>query len=304
MKIWRVVLCLLAITGSAWAEDGSLRWKFTPGDSQLYRMTQAARMDLHLDGESDIVTEVHRVFDFQWSVESVAADGTASISVQVTRVRLHVVGPGGQETQYDTQSDQQSRGFALTLAPLFKTLLESELKAQMNSRGELSQLQIPEDLQNMLSSRPAGKARGQLGSADDFQSLLRLGLPALPESDSFAVGQQWKEERKLENSPFGSPRAQNVYRWEATRQLQEEQLALIVPTTSISLNESAVGGEEALITGQESAGEILFNLTAGRLQSSQIEVQLELNSTDGGQPVSGTLVHTVTFEQLDEEVTR
>ena len=304
MSIWRVVLCMLAITGAARAEDGSLRWKFTPGDSQLYRMTQAARMDLHLDGESDIVSEVHRVFDFQWSVESVAADGTASIPVQVTRVRLPVVGPGGQETQYDSQSDQQSRGFALTLAPLFKTLLESELKAQMNSRGELSQLQIPEDLQKMLSSKPAGKALGQLGSKDDFQSLLRLGLPVLPESDSSAVGQQWEEERKLENSPLGSPRAHNEYRWEATRQLREEQLAVIVATTSISLNESEAGGEEALITGQESVGEILFNLTAGRLQSSQIEVQLELNSTDGGQPVSGTLVHTVSFEQLDEEVTR
>lgn len=300
MSIWRVMLCLLAIASPAWAEDIPLRWKFTPGDSQLYRMTQTARMDFHLNSESDVVAEVQRVFEFQWSVDTVASDGTASISVQVSRVELRVVGPGGQETEYDTQSDQESRGFAATLAPLFKTLLESELKSQMNTRGELSQLEIPEDLQIVLSSKPAGKALGQLGSEDDFRSLLQLGLPALPESDSSAVGQQWEEDRQLEDVSFGLPRAHNVYRWETTRQHEGEQLAVIVPTTSIHLNEPEGGEEGNLIAGQESSGELLFNLTSGRLQSSQLQMQLKLKSIDSGQPDGGTLEHTISFEQLDE----
>ncbi len=298
MVIWRVVLCVLAMACSVRAEDVSLRWKFTPGDSQLYRMTQTAKMDLNLGGASNVSAEVWRVFDFEWSVDEVAAEGSATISVQVTRARLHVVGPGGQETEYDTESDQPARGFAATLAPLFKTLLASELKAAMNSRGELSRLQIPEDLQLVLSSKPAGKALGQLGSEDDFRSLLQLGLPALPASDAFAEGEQWEADRELENIPFGSPKAHTVYRWDATKQHEGEQLAVIAPTTSIRLNRTA--GNE-LITEQKSDGEILFNLTAGRLQSSHVEMQLDLNSSDGGQATTGTLVHTLVFEQMSEE---
>ena len=302
MAIWRVALCALAFAGLAQAEDSPLRWKFTPGESQPYRMTQIARLDLNLGGASDIAAEVYRAFDFVWSVESVTADGTAIISVKVLRVTLKVIGPGDQETEYDTASDEISRGYAATLAPLFKALIESELKAEMNSRGELSELQISEELQIALNSKPAGKALGQIGSVDDFRSLLQLGLPVLPESDSFSEGQQWETDRKLEAVPFIIPSAQTIYQWESTRQVEGEQLAVIVPTTSIQMNPTEADEREEMITGQETSGEILFDLTAGRLQSSQVELQLELNSTNVGQSTKGTLVHTLSFEPLEEEL--
>ena len=304
MAIWRVVLCVMSMAGPAWAEDAVLRWKFSPGDSQLYRMTQRARLELKLEGESDVAAEVHRVFDFRWSVESVAAEDVATISVKVTRVRLEVTGPGGQETKYDTESEEPARGFAATLAPLFKILLESELKAEMDSRGELSRLRFPEELQIVLSSKPAGKALGRLGSEDDFRSLLQLGIPALPEGDMLGEGQRWEADRRLENVPFGSPTAHTTYRWETTRQDDGAPLAVIVPTTSLRLNSSEAVDKVDLIAGQESAGEILFDLAAGRVQSSQSKIHLELNSTDREQALSGTLVHTLAFEPLEEEETK
>jgi len=302
MAICRVVLCALVLVASAQAEDLPLRWKFTPGESQPYRMTQTAQLDLNLGGASDIAAEVNRVFDFVWSVESVADEGTAIISVNVSRVTLKVVGPGDQETEFDTESDEIARGYAATLAPLFKALIESELKAEMNSRGELSELQIPEELQIALNSKPAGKALGRIGSEDDFRSLLQLGVPVLPESESFGEGEQWETNRKLETVPFGLPSVQTVYRWETTRQAEGEQLAVIVPTTAIRLNAATADEHEEMITGQETSGEILFDLTAGRLQSSQVELQLELNSTNVGQSTKGTLVHTHSFEPREEEL--
>jgi hypothetical protein len=300
MAIWRVALCLFAMAVPAWAEDSALRWKFTPGESQLYRMTQTARMDLNLNGENDVAAELQRVFDFRWTVESVDDEGTASVSVQVTRARLNVVGPGGQQTEYDTKADQQTGGFAATLAPLFKTLIESDLKAEINARGELSELRISEDLEIVLSSKPAGKAVGQLGSADDLRSLLQLGLPLLPEAESFAEGQQWEADSKPEGLALGSPRAHTVYRWDSTRDIDGQQLAVIMPTTSIRLNEKATADGEDMIASQKSESEILFNLTTGRLHSSQAKLNLELNSTEGEKTTSGTLEHSLSFEPLDE----
>jgi hypothetical protein len=299
MAIWRILICAIALATPAWAEDTALRWKFTSGDSQQYRMTQTARMNLLVGGDNEVAAEVHRVFDFLWSVESVAADGLATISVKMTRVQLRVTGSGEQKTQYDTQGDEQAGGFAATLAPLFKTLLKSELKSQMNPRGELSDLQIPEDLQILLSSKPAGKAVGQLGSKDDFRSLLKLGLPTLPVSESFAEGQQWEEDHKLEDVSLGSTIAHTIYRWESTKQDEQQRIAVIAPVTTIRLKANEPSDEDNLIADQETNGEILFNLTSGRLESSQVEMKLKLDSVRGGQSASGAIEHMLKFERLD-----
>ena len=301
MAIWRMMLCMLALSGTARAQDELLLWKFTAGDSQLYRMTQTGHMDTNLGGSSDVLAEVHREFDFRWRVEEVLDEGAALIAVQVTRARLKVVGPGGQETEIDTGSDKPARGFAATLAPLFKTLLESELKAKMNTRGEVSELQLSEDLQIALSSKPVGKALGQLGSENDFLSLLQLGMPILPESESIAEGEQWETQRELTNPTFSSATARTVYRWEATRPSDEGQLAVIVPTTTVSFDAQATDSPQPKVSTEKTRGETLFNLAKGRLESSQMELSLKLAAEIGEKPIVSSLADKVTFEKLPEE---
>lgn len=298
MAIWRSLLCALVVTSAARAEDTSLRWQFQPGDSQNYRMTQTAKLSLQLAADSQVVTEVSRVLDFHWSVQSVDPNGKATVAVQVTALKLHVAGPGGQVADYDSQSPDEPRGFAATLAQLFKTLLDSQLEAQVNPRAEVVQLEIPEDLQTVLRSKPAGKALGQLASADDLESLARLGMPVLPDAADFAVGDEWEVEHTVETAPLGSMTAQTTYRWDASRESAGDQVARIVPQTEFRFAEPAEGEPELAAGEQSTSGEILFNLTAGRLESSSRQEKMSLSTKDGGEPTAGTLEHTLKFERM------
>lgn len=301
MPIWRTLLCALVVASAARAEDTALRWQFQAGDSQDYRMTQTAELSLQLAADSQVVTEVRRVLDFHWSVQSVDPNGTATIAVQVTAVKLHVAGPGGQEADYDSESSDEPRGFAASLSQLFKTLLASQLEAQVNPRAEVVHLQIPEDLQTVLHSKPRGKALGQVASADDLESLVRLGMPVLPDAADFAVGGSWEVERTVETAPLGSMTAQTTYRWEAIDDSSGEQVARIVPQTAFRFAESAEGMSAIAVSEQSTTGEILFNLTAGRLESSMRQEKMSLTTQDGGQPTAGTLEHALKFERMTNE---
>lgn len=295
MAIWRILLCVLALSGVARAGETALRWRFQPGEVENYRMTQTAKLELHLPGDNNVVTEVERVFDFRWSVQSVDPNGMGTIAVEVTAVKLHVSGPGGQETDYDSASEDPSHGFAATLGPLFKTMLKSELVARMSSRGEVLELEVPEDLQAMLHSKPAGKALGQLGSAADLESLMRLGMPELPDGD-IAVGDQWEEDRSVECGSLGPLVAQTVYLWEQTHDAEGDQLAVIVPSKEFRFAEAREDAAEVTSNEQLSAGEIEFNLTAGRLESAEWHDGLTLTIHGGDEPTTGVLEHMLEFE--------
>lgn len=299
MVIWRVVCCVLAIVSVTRAEETTLRWRFQPGEKLDYRMMQTAKLDLTLAGGSKLVTKVERTFDFHWSVQSVDPNGMGTIAVQVTAVKLRVMGPGGQEAVYDSAGEEEPRGFAATLIPLFKALLNSELVARVSPRGALIDFEIPEDLETILRRKPAGKALGQLGSAADLESLLRLGLPELPDSD-VTVGGQWEVERSVEVGTLGPLVAHTTYHWESTRDENGEQLARIVATTTIRFVEPKEGAPVISSEQQLSSGEILFNLTAGRLESSARNEGMDLSIDEGGEPATGILEHTLTFDRIKE----
>ena len=301
MSIWRTLLCALLLTSAARAEDAALRWRFQDGDHQEYRMTQTAQLSLELAADSPVVTEVRRVIEFSWNVRSVDPNGTATVEVQVTAVQLHVAGPGGQEADYDSAGPDEPRGFAASLTQLFKTLLASQLVAQVNPRAEVFHLEIPEELQAVLRSKPAGKALGQLASADDLESLIRLGMPVLPDAADFALGGKWEVERTVETVPLDSMTAQTTYQWEAVDDSSGDQVARIVPQTAFRFAESTEGKPAITVDDQSTTGEILFNLTAGRLESSTREEKMSLTTQDGGQSTAGTLEHTLSFERISGE---
>jgi hypothetical protein len=238
------------------------------------------------------------VFDFHWNVQAVDPNGTATIALQVASINLQVTGPGGQESDYDSSSTDEPRGFAATLAPLFKTLLNSELVARVNVRGEVLELQLPEDLQTVLRSKPAGKALGQLGSEVDLEGLARLGLPALPDSADFSVGDKWEVERTVEMIPLGSMTAHTEYLWDKTSEQDGEQLARIALKTTFRFSAPAEGEPTISSSEQLTSGQILFNLSAGRLESLARDEGMNLSTSNDGSLTAGTLEHSLKFERI------
>lgn len=299
LKTGFVFLLGLAISSTALAQDISLRWKFSPQASARYSLLQTAKLDLQLQAGGEVDASVEREFKFRWSVEKVEDDGSAWVSVRVDAVRLKVTGPGGQETVFDSEGTEEPRGYAATLAPLFRTLQKSDLKAHLTARGEILDLEVPEDLELVLSTKPVGKALGTLGTKDDLRTLVRLAMPKLAE-ESLSPGDHWTAEQSRDAVPFGAAMSQTEYKLESMETVEGEQLAKIAPRSKIQLIESDAGEPEAKIVDQKSTGRLMFNVSVGRPASYELQETLQLETTGADQPASGTIEHSLRLTPLEQ----
>ena len=300
MRALQVFFLLLATSGPAWAQDAPLRWKFKAGDSENYRLTQSARLELNLESGKRVEARVVRELEWQWKVSKAERDGSAWISVKVTSVRLKVTGPAGEETKFDSKSKEEPRGFAATLAPLFRTLMKSELEARMSSQGEVDivDFKIPKDLEIVINTKPVGKALGTIASKEDLLPLVNLTLHALPDSPR-NENQVWRAKQSRDTLPFGSTEATTIYRFESLDESAGKQIVTIIPETTIRFIDAEATKPVPRITSQESSGEILFDVTSGRVLSHDSTETLELETTGGGQSATGSLRHELKIEIIE-----
>ena len=316
---------MIALGTASHAQEIKLRWKFTPAESESYRLIQNAEIDLTLQSGRNLTTSVSREFEFVWKIADVAEDDSASIAVQVTDVRLHVVGPHGEETTFDSQGEEEPTGFAATLSPLFRTLMESEIKARLTSLGEVGDMEIPEDLQIVLASKPVGKALGTLGTERDMESLIDLATLEFPE-EALPIDGQWSieashdlvspgsenmgknfvseevldvEDSQQENA-VGTLLGIYICRIESLEEKDGDQIATITIDPKTSYFQEEPDNRETEIVGQEGAGKILFNVTTGRLLSQELSQKLQLETSGGGQPATGVLRHELKVQRLNE----
>ena len=98
--------------------------------------------------------------------------------------------------------------------------------------------------------------------------------------------------------PFGLTTASTIYELQSVEEQSGEQVAVIVPETTVRIETSDTKEPSVKITNQECTGKILLNLTTGRPESSALKERLELTTTTEGDSASGTLVHTLSFESV------
>lgn len=300
VQSWRVLLLVVAISTAAQAEEVALRWKFTPGESTRFSLSQQTQLDLQLQAGSEVEASVDREFKFRWSVDKTEDDGSGWVSIDMEAIRLTVTGPGGQETEFDSESKEEPRGYAATLAPLFRIMLKSELKAQLTPEGDILDLQIPEDLELVLSTKPVGKALGTLGTKEDLIAIVTLAMPKFGE-ESLKVGEHWTAEQARDAEPFGAAVSETQYKLVSVDDQNDQQLITIVPSSKIELIESDDGKPKTKIVAQQSTGQLVFNITQGRPTSYDFEEELEIETSGADQPATGTIKHSLRLSQLEEE---
>ena len=294
--ICRGFLLSLLLTTFAGAQDGtSLLWKFSANTSERFRLVQTAQLELALAAGQQVTSSLHREFEFRWTVVDVSSEGTAIVSIEVSRTLLKVKGPGGQETVYDSSSKEEPRGYAATLAPLFRTLMKSELSASLSDRGSVTDLQIADDLEIVLGTKPVGKALGTLGTREDLIPMIGLAMPLLPAKPLELEG-SWEVQQNRDSLPFGSAVAKSRYELQSV----ENEMAEIRSSTEIRLISSDAGDPAGEITSQECSGKIRFDLAAGMPVEVEREERLEIETDHGNQPASGTIEHRLRLERLNK----
>lgn len=248
----------------------NLVWKFTPGDEQNYRLTQSSQLSGGPDDENKQLAGVEQVLDLTWKVLEVSESGDANISLEVTAFSLLAKGPDGQEVSFDSESTEEPQGYAAMLAPIGKRLAESPFVFAMNSRGVVTDVQLPEELAEAVKSVPGGKKFAQDGGLASIETMARLGAPQDPPEGEIAAGQTWSAMREIEMPVLGTTKVEFTYK--VAGPVSEDEITV---EQQMSL---ALDAEEqvAKFANQKSTGSIIWDAGAGRPETSLLSYEVEI----------------------------
>jgi hypothetical protein len=296
MKRSTIYCALLLLLLCPSASAVTLEWKFAAGDEENYRLTQSAKVS---SGEGDALKQfaaIEQELDIKWKVLEVDEQGTATITVQIAAMSMLASGPDGQEVRFDSESTDEPQGYAAILRPLGKRLSESEVQMKMSSRGEVTDVKLPDELSEAVKSVPGGKKFAEDGGVTSFESLARLGAPIMFPVEEMTAEASWKEAREIELPVLGKVASEFVYTIEEP--IAEDRVSI---DQVLKLDASKAEGDLRLkLVNQESAGTIDFNVAEGRPELSNLSYRAEFEQKSQGQSRM-KLEHTIEFRRVVDD---
>jgi Family of unknown function (DUF6263) len=274
-----------------------LRWKFKVGEKLDYNMVQ--EMQMSASGAAlpqEMKTSMRQEMNMTWDVQGVdEKSGEAVIRQKFDRVKMKMTTPvGGFE--YDSKSEEAPTGLGAMIAPMYKAMTEGEFEITMTSRGEVKDVKIPEQVITALKNSPNAAAMGDIASADGFKKMISQGALVLPEKAP-KKGETWTTKVEMKNPAVGKQTVETTYQYEGTKDIKGTNFAVIKPQLKMEFENQAAAkpGEpqqpaaqqnmQMKIKEQSSDGEVLFNIAAGRLQSTSLKQNVTIEASVNGQPI-------------------
>jgi hypothetical protein len=273
-----------------------LTWKFQVGEGNHYRMTQKMTMDIQIGEGASETQEITNVIDMSWIADEVNDDGSARLTQSIDRMRMMIEPKGRDKVEFDSQSTDEPQGFAAMIAPLFRELSRAKFKLTMSPRGKVSDIEVPESLVKALAAAPGAAAMGDLATAkglEDTMSRMSLEMP-----EKLEAGETWTSTSEMNNPALGKQTIKVTYKYVGPREKDGVTFEVFEPTLEIAF---AGGAATATIEEQKSSGEVLFNRTAGRLESTTLDHMMKLKLAIAGQTLNQTLTQSTEMQWMPAE---
>lgn len=263
-----MLFAALVFAAPAARAQSTLAWKLKEGE----------QFDLHVEQQSDSTvnvvnkttkTSIEMTLDSTWLVES-ACGGSAKIRQTVRRVQVKVQPPDAPPVVYDTAAPGQPTGPQKDLAAAVGPLVDpaASILLTMNERGEFAAAELSPQLAKLWAVGNGDAADKQAAAQRSLDALLKQPLVILP-AKSVAPGDKWESTRELV-TPSGKFSQKAEYTYDG-RQDADGKMADAI---SFSATLTPAAGGKLKIKEQSQTGTILFDGSAGRLQSSEQKQKL------------------------------
>jgi len=266
MLLTAVVLCLGAAPTQA---QTTLRYQFKAGDKLNYDMEQKTDVKMNVGGQ-DMTMKVHQHIGMTWKVLEVSPEGKARILQKIEGIRMTMDAPGLLgKVEYDSKIGKEPEGpIGKALGPIFTALSGSEFHVTMNARGEISDVQVPERLTEVLKKAAGGvPGLGEMFSADSLKRMINQGGVVLPK-EAVAKGMTWTQKMDTK-MPFGTMKVTNTMTYDGPAG-EGKNLQKIAVSPVVSLDPDPNAPIAIKMKGGAGEGMALFDNAAGRL----VEVNL------------------------------
>ena len=286
------VLFLLVLGASPVRAERLLRWKFTSSQKLRLRTTQTMNMSAEVGG-NEIKSTTEMAMTVSWTVESVAADGSAKVAQTIDRLGMKMTMPEPIGTvRIDTADTEEPNPAVAELAKSFKSLIGVAFRQTVSPRGDVCDIEMPGLAADAAAKAVVGDLVGEDGLADMFRRTA-LVLPEAP----IDAGHRWTETVTMK-SPLGEMHLDKQFRYLGT------ELAGGLPLERVSVamtvrfgDEPSQFGTTMKVTDQDNSGTVYFDAVAGRIARSELNQKMTVELTVGDQTIEQK-INTVTKMQV------
>jgi len=297
-----VSFCCLVISSRGAIAAEPLVWKFVEGDTYRYQMIQEMESTMDLGPGGATTSTVKQTIDMTWEINSVEETGTADLTQTIDRVQMEITAPGQGEVHFDTASEEPAQGFSAMLAPSLKAMTKSPFKVTMTIRGEITAVEIPEALIETMSQGSGEALLGSLVTEEGFKKTIAQSSIILPTPEELVEGHQWTTSFEMDSPAAGKVVTETTYEYQGSREIEGQQMEVFLPTLKTRFAEGIQpNGATISVTSQETTGEILFNRSVGRLESTSIHQLIDMMVTVGDTEVNQRINQTISFRATKDK---
>lgn len=271
----------------------SLRWKFKAGDELHYTMVQKMDVTMTVAGQK-ISTPMTQVFDMTWQVQDVQPDGAAAIAQKVDSIVFKMDAPFGK-MEYDSKAGKKLEGLMAAMNAPFDALLKAGATMTMSPRGEVSKLEVPEELKKTLA------AGGQGLSEDSIKQMSDVGI--LPDGP-VEIGATWNHQADVKMPMVGTMKIDATYTYKGPEDRDGKKLQRIDMAMKMTLEPDPNAQAAPNLKSQEGSGEIYFDNEKGQIAESTTKQKMVLEVKVQNQAIEQAFDQTTTLkptEAADEQ---
>jgi Family of unknown function (DUF6263) len=312
-----VVLVMAVIGCPAFAQDVTLRYRWTKGDKLRYRFTQqTSTTTTGVPGIGDMTSEQTATQTFSVAVEDVAADGSASLRQVFEAVRIEVNTPMGKMT-FDSENKDTATGdpFGKFLTGVMSAFIGESVTMRSLPNGVVERVEgMTRILDKMATGLPqdpaAAAAFGMLRTSlsdEAMNAVLSQGFAQLPDQP-VKTGSTWTRQFDVNNPLMGNGTISTTFTLQGVEKAGPLSLARIASTSTTKQTTApapALGPLSVQLGDGSGEGEQLFDATNGRLQRSTQRMTTPMTMSgpapDGSQlSLRAVTKSTMTMELLEK----
>lgn len=294
-----VLLCVGSTVDAA--QQVTLRWKFDPGQSLVYRMTMSQETELP-NGMGVAVTEMTTTT--RWEVLDVSDEGDATVRVTTDRAQMRMDGPMGSMTA-DSASETPPGD---PVGQMVTALAGVSYNLVFDSSGQLKEVAEIDGLREQLAdaggSNPAvSQALEQFASEDGIKDMMARGMVAFPDGP-VGPGDTWDYDYDMELPMLGTMSIAMVMTLNGTEERDGSSIALIDSAGTMAFIPDDSPGNPAAgmmdLADATLAGTTEWDVDRGMLIRNSGDTTMQMNINAGGQPMSMVMVMHVTMELVED----
>jgi hypothetical protein len=312
-----LLLVLAASAAPAYAQEVTLRYRWTKGESVTYRMTNLTNSAISgMPGQGNVTFEQSITQVLKVTAEDVAADGAATLRQTFESVRMEMKSPVGRIVYDSSAPEKTPNPVAEMMGKVMGALVGESIIVVMSPVGEVRRVEgasrILEKVIKSTLADPASASAAQglkaMLSDDALKSTLGQSFSKLP-AGPVKPGDTWNGQLAMGSEAIGRVTGTSTFTLKSIEGTADAQVARIAVGLALKQEvlpaPSGPVGMVMKIADGKGEGEILFIVARGRIQRSTMRSELPSTMTmtgPDGSPVTmqNRTTTTMTMELVEK----